>query len=192
MLYTRCQPGKEWEFNIYLLHVIIIPKIANRCRTAVCRTCLQRRAGAVAARASVRERETERERLRNKSVREKFTSEPFVLKSFTLLGTLWESMHPWRACVRVCACAWCLWWPTYKQHYILTCDSTEGEEGSPGGRVDKRTTSPVYITLTSGHCFVVRKGIKFYHDDLACVCVDREDTLSACFSVHSSHTFDKS
>lgn len=34
--------GRGWEdkLNIYPLHVKIILKIANRCRTAVCRTCL--------------------------------------------------------------------------------------------------------------------------------------------------------
>lgn len=55
--FIRWRPGLERELNIYPLHVKIILKIENRCRTAVCRTCT-RMAGAVAARACVRLRDT--------------------------------------------------------------------------------------------------------------------------------------
>lgn len=66
VLYPLWRPGLERELNIYPLHVKIILKIANRCRTAVCRTCT-RTAGAVAARECARGRNRKAARERKKS-----------------------------------------------------------------------------------------------------------------------------
>lgn len=98
VVYSLWGPGKERELNIYPLHVKMILKIANRCRTAVCGTYL-REGGVVAERVPVCvwEREIERERVRMWLLGKKLTIVLFWYKTFTPLGTYSLSA---RACVR--------------------------------------------------------------------------------------------
>lgn len=95
-------------------------------------------AGAVAARAGVRERETERERVRMGIVREKVDNCAFCSKTFTRLGTLCVCVRArapmaLSARTRACVLVWLHWRdrtrrPAYRQQDILTSVCTTGRE----------------------------------------------------------------
>lgn len=177
-LYPLWRLGLGRELNIYTLHVKIILKIANRCRTAVCRTCLHEDDWCCCCR-----RKCAWERNRKRSAwggdcqeerGEKSRDCAFFCKSFTLLVTLC-------ACVSVCGWSGVTEWSTQSTSsriFWLPSPLSGFPTGFAGpqrvktGRQENnsRRPGPSYLLcLWQVAGLWWEEGIKFYHNDLACV-----------------------